>query len=184
MSLDYAIMGFLYQKPMSGYDLKKTFDATVRHFWPADQSQIYKTLANLNNVGWVDLRVETHDGRPNSKIYSLTEPGRLALKEWMSKALPPMEMRMPWLIQLFFAGVLSDEDVIDLLKQFENNLQGQMTYIQEIIEESHTNGWPDSRDAFFQSMTLDFAYTMMGAFRGWAERTEKRVMDGEHLHLK
>ncbi|MGD0004493.1 MAG: PadR family transcriptional regulator, partial [Anaerolineaceae bacterium] len=40
MSLDYAILGFLSYKPFSGYDLKKVFDNSVRHFWYADQSQI------------------------------------------------------------------------------------------------------------------------------------------------
>jgi hypothetical protein len=44
MSLEFAILGFLNYQPYSGYDLKKIFDTSVRHFWPADQSQIYRTL--------------------------------------------------------------------------------------------------------------------------------------------
>ena len=51
MSLEYAILGFLKDHPSSGYDLKKIFDISVRHFWPADQSQIYRTLAQMNNKG-------------------------------------------------------------------------------------------------------------------------------------
>ena len=46
MSLDHAILGFLNYKPLSGYDLKKVFDSSVRHFWYADQSQIYRTLSS------------------------------------------------------------------------------------------------------------------------------------------
>ena len=42
MSLEYAILGFLCYKPLSGYDLKKIFDNSVQHFWPADQGQIYR----------------------------------------------------------------------------------------------------------------------------------------------
>ena len=44
MSLEHAILGFLTYRPMSGYDLKKFFDESVRHFWSAPQSQIYRTL--------------------------------------------------------------------------------------------------------------------------------------------
>ena len=51
MSLEYAILGFLNYQPFSGYDLKKLFDTSVRHFWPADQSQIYRTLARLTEQG-------------------------------------------------------------------------------------------------------------------------------------
>ena len=54
MSLEHAILGFLQYKPMSGYDLKKIFDTSVRHFWPADQSQIYRTLTRLADKGWAE----------------------------------------------------------------------------------------------------------------------------------
>jgi len=40
MSLQHAILGFLNYKSLTGYDLKKIFDTSVRHFWAADQSQI------------------------------------------------------------------------------------------------------------------------------------------------
>ncbi len=47
MSLKHAILGFLELSPFSGYDLKKAFDGSVQHFWPADQAQIYRTLNQL-----------------------------------------------------------------------------------------------------------------------------------------
>ena len=39
MSLEYAILGFLNYRPLSGYDLKKVFDNSVRHFWPIHSSK-------------------------------------------------------------------------------------------------------------------------------------------------
>jgi PadR family transcriptional regulator, regulatory protein AphA len=47
MSLKYAILGFLSLAPLSGYDLKKSFDRSLGHLWPADQSQIYRTLSQM-----------------------------------------------------------------------------------------------------------------------------------------
>ena len=38
MSLKHAILGFLSFAPLTGYDLKKAFDRSVQHFWPANQS--------------------------------------------------------------------------------------------------------------------------------------------------
>mgnify|MGYP003565227123 CR=1 FL=1 len=56
MSLKYAILGILNAFPMTGYDLKhQAFDATVRHFWPADQSQIYRTLNRLTERGGAEM---------------------------------------------------------------------------------------------------------------------------------
>ena len=54
MSLKHAILGFLSFKPLSGYDLKKAFDNSVRHFWPANQSQIYRTLSQMTDEGLVE----------------------------------------------------------------------------------------------------------------------------------
>ena len=55
MSLDFAILGFLSYSPFTGYDLKKFFDQSVRHFWTADQSQIYRILARLGDEGKVEM---------------------------------------------------------------------------------------------------------------------------------
>jgi len=53
MALEHAILGFLDYGPMSGYDLKKTFDDSVNHFWTAQQSQIYRALKKMVGDGWV-----------------------------------------------------------------------------------------------------------------------------------
>jgi DNA-binding PadR family transcriptional regulator len=36
VSLEYAILGFLNYHPSTGYDLKRMFDTSVRHFWNVD----------------------------------------------------------------------------------------------------------------------------------------------------
>ena len=54
MSLRGAILGFLSFEPTSGYTLKQRFDGSVRSFWSATQSQIYRELhARYGNLGCV-----------------------------------------------------------------------------------------------------------------------------------
>ncbi len=76
MSLDHAILGFLNYHPYTGYDLKKIFDTSIRHFWPADQSQIYRTLARLEENGWAVMERIPQEDRPDRKVYHITEAGR------------------------------------------------------------------------------------------------------------
>lgn len=76
MSLEYAILGFLNYHPYTGYDLKKIFDTSVRHFWPADQSQIYRTLLHLTEKGFASMEKVSQDDRPDRKVYSITAAGR------------------------------------------------------------------------------------------------------------
>jgi len=57
MSLEHAVLGFINYKPFSGYDQKKLFDRAVHHFWPTDQSRIYRTLSRLLERGWASMEV-------------------------------------------------------------------------------------------------------------------------------
>ena len=86
MSLEYAILGFLNYRPLSGYDLKKVFDNSVRHFWPADQSQIYRTLAKLAEQGYVEQEIVRGLDRPDRKEYRITPAGQEALHTWLLRS--------------------------------------------------------------------------------------------------
>jgi DNA-binding PadR family transcriptional regulator len=92
-------LGFLSYKPHSGYDLKAVFDASVQHFWPADQSQIYRTLSRMEKKSWVEGEVIKQEDRPDRKVYHITPAGRNELREWLSAPLPPTNVRNAELIQ-------------------------------------------------------------------------------------
>ena len=98
---------------MSGYDLKKTFDRSVQHFWPANQSQIYRTLAELDEQGLVSKEVISREERLDMKVYSLTEAGQVELHNWLATPLRPQDTREPFLIQLFFGGQLSEAELLN-----------------------------------------------------------------------
>ena len=82
--MKHAILGFLNYKPFSGYDLKKIFDTSVRHFWPADQSQIYRTLSQLADEGWAEKEVVPQEDRPARKVYHITAAGQEELRNWLT----------------------------------------------------------------------------------------------------
>lgn len=44
MSLGNGIQG------LSGYDIKKLFNMSAAYFWPADQTQIYRTLRSSSRT--------------------------------------------------------------------------------------------------------------------------------------
>ena len=117
MSLKHAILGFLSFSPFSGYDLKKAFDHSVQHFWPANQSQIYRTLAELEVGGFVKKEVIEREERLDMKIYNITEAGRGELHQWLATPLPEHDTREPFLIQVYFGGKLSDAEILNLLNR-------------------------------------------------------------------
>lgn len=119
MSLDHAILGFVNERPRSGYDLKKAFDATVAHIWPAKQSQIYLTLARLKRTGLVDLRVVQQDGKPNRKVYHITEDGLTELRRWLANPLPLHPVRDAFLVQMTWADSITAHEITGLIEAWE-----------------------------------------------------------------
>jgi len=106
MSLKFAILGVLELKPHTGYDLKKTIEASVAHFWSADQSQIYRTLALLVADGLAEVEVINQGGRPDRRLHRITSAGLAALHEWLTSPLPPETPHDAFLVRVFFVGEL------------------------------------------------------------------------------
>ncbi len=116
MSLHHAILGILSVMPMTGYELKtQAFDQSVAHFWQADQSQIYRTLGKMEEDGWLTYELEVQDGRPNRKVYHLTDAGRAELARWLRTPQPLPVNREAFLIQLFFGASLTNEELLELV---------------------------------------------------------------------
>lgn len=181
MSLEYAILGFLEQRPYTGYDLKKIFDTSVKHFWPADQSQIYRTLSRLTENGWARMEKIEQENRPAKKEYSITPKGRQALKQWLVTPLPFGENRSAAMIQVFFAGQLTDAQVLEMFERVAHYLRaGKAVYDLIPQEMEHYQEYIQSpRDFYFWMLTLEIGKITAQANLSWVESMIQRIKTGE-----
>ncbi len=175
MSLKYAILGLLNVAPMTGYDLKhQAFDATVRHFWPADQSQIYRTLSQLADSGWVSVTVEAQDDRPDRKIYAITDGGQQALMAWLTSDQAVPILRDPLLVQLFFGQEVPRVELLRVVgEQLAVHQARQAAFEQIPIPPLASR--PDDRWLGLQHLTLDFGLALERAYVDWLQRCLEAV---------
>jgi DNA-binding PadR family transcriptional regulator len=100
MALEHAILVALAERSASGYDLARRFDASIGHFWSASHQQIYKVLGRMEE----DKRVESHlvaqDGRPDKKVYSITETGHTELTSWLATPTRSEALRSEFALRL------------------------------------------------------------------------------------
>jgi DNA-binding PadR family transcriptional regulator len=182
MHLEHAILGFLNYVPFTGYDLKRSFESSVRHFWPADQSQIYKTLRRLAEQGFVTHEVVQQEGRPNRKVYRITEAGRKELRAWIGRTPDPEEVRSPFLIQVFFAGLLNDDEIIAMLEAKAQQLRELLDRYRSIadapLEDEGQEAPP--RERFFWYLTLDNGLSNKQAELDWIEDAMERIRNKEY----
>jgi PadR family transcriptional regulator, regulatory protein AphA len=103
--LKYAILGFLAYRRMTGYDIEQWMQASTGHFWHAKISQIYMTLKQIEEQGLVSSHIEAQEGRPDRRIYTLTESGQTTLTDWLNMPIVEPEMKKDSLLLKLFFGL-------------------------------------------------------------------------------
>jgi DNA-binding PadR family transcriptional regulator len=88
----YAILGVLsFNRELSGYDVKKWADASLRFFyWSPALSQVYTELGRLERRGLVSSRNVPRDEVRDKRVFRITDLGREELTRWVEDA--PVEM--------------------------------------------------------------------------------------------
>ena len=182
MSLDYAILGFLNYHPYTGYDLKKIFDTSVQHFWSADQSQIYRTLARLMENGLVEMEKVPQENRPDRKVYHITQAGRASLLQWLAGPPPLIEMHSASLIQVFFAGQLSNDEILAKFESFADRMRAILMLYEQVVPAQigpYQKEIDSPREHFFWLLTLESGVRSMRASLEGAESVIERVKNGQ-----
>lgn len=185
MSLKHAILGFLSIKSMTGYDLKKAFDQSIQYFWPANQSQIYRTLAEMHAAGLIDPEVIAREERLDMKVYHISNTGLNELHRWLSTALPHQDYREAFLIQVYFGSRLSDQEVLPVIKNMIRDLetsQNQLTAMYkmylEVIEKLEA-----PRELFFSMLPLEFGIASNQTALEWLNSAYRRLEAGDYTPL-
>ena len=179
MSLDHILLG-LVREPCSGYDVKAVFDQALNYFWPADQSQIYRTLKRLTASGLLRDRLQASDKGPDRRVYSLTAAGRRELRDWLASGPSFGGERFTFMAQMFF---LADQEDLDSTLRFANQVgdtfQRRLKRFRQIDREWQAGSptYPPiiTDDGFHMHLTL-----RMGLYRAesaikWCNETVRRI---------
>jgi DNA-binding PadR family transcriptional regulator len=101
VALGDAILVLLTERPMTGYELAKTFDTSIGFFWRADHQQIYRELTRLRDRGHIQGREVVQSGKPNKLVYTLTSDGRAALRLWAARPSKASSIKDDLLVRLY-----------------------------------------------------------------------------------
>lgn len=100
MALRHAVLAALLEGEASGYQLSKRFDVTVANFWSATPQQLYRELERLEADGLVRARLVEQRRRPNKRVFTATEAGRDALREFTEQPAKPSALRSDLAVKL------------------------------------------------------------------------------------
>ena len=100
MALAHTILTVLCEKEASGYDISKQFEESMACYWTASQQQIYRELGRIEQNGWARCQVVPQQGKPDRKVYAITEAGRRELSQWAAEPSLPTPIREDLLVKV------------------------------------------------------------------------------------
>jgi DNA-binding PadR family transcriptional regulator len=146
MALGDAILACLTERPMTGYELAKTFDSSIGFFWKADHQQIYRELSRLRDRGHIQGREVVQSGKPNKLVYTLTAEGRAALKHWAARPSSPPSIKDDLLVRLYALDSVDIEPLrTDLMARLEHHRDRALRY-ERILNKRFPDGSAPAAD--------------------------------------
>jgi DNA-binding PadR family transcriptional regulator len=180
--LKFALLGSLNYQPMSGYDLKQFTDRSTSNFWHAELSQIYITLKSLEKDGLISSTAIAGEGRPDRRVYTITETGRQALQDWLKQPFTEIDQyKDTLLLKLFFSASLEKEAILSQLhiqRSLHQKLVDQyssetaMQIAQTAEQAPHLR-----RDALLWDATRRFGEMTEMAYLHWLDDTIQMVQE-------
>ena len=169
MSLAYALLVSLVQEPKSGYDLAKQFDGSVGFFWQATHQQIYRELTKLEQQNSIIAEAIAQDGRPDKKIFSVSDTGLSHLKTWLLQSSEVETVKDEFLLKIY-AGYLIPEDAIAQKIKHHRQLHQQQLEIYQAIERNFFSSPQDCpKESRFAYLTLRRGINFEQGWLDWCD---------------
>lgn len=175
MSLRHAILGLLSIQSMSGYDLKKVIDESAGHFWTADQSQIYRTLAGLIDDDLASRQTVVQHVRPSVHVHSATDLGLAELDKWLASPLQTQPSREPFLARLFFADRMPAKEIRGLLNARRREVSTQLAALEMVAVPNVVPEHVTETGYVLRLATLKNGIAHARAELDWLDATERQL---------
>lgn len=178
MDLRSAILGVLTWSSSSGYDLKRIFSDSDVFYWSGNNNQIYKSLIELRQEGLVTSQVQHQESLPSKKIYSITDQGLSTLHQSLREAPEVPELRKGFLIQLAFAEVLSDEEILTLLEKYADEIANRLRMYEAQAARSSSPNRSKREEYLWKRIMQNFIATYQTEL-DWARQTLQEFREGK-----
>ena len=158
--MEWALLGFLIEEPMHGYDLHQRVKEGLGRVWYMGRSNVYSGLKRLEDEGRVEATLEAQGGRPPRKVYEVTPKGEESFLTWVRAPVSSMQdMRVEFLAKLYFFHRLGLDRVGDLIGGQESACQKRIDRLERHAERR------EGQD--FDRMVFDFRRRQIEAILDW-----------------
>ena len=176
----YAVLTQVAVRPWSSYELAQQRVRYFRYVWPRAESAIYREVKRLSSMGLLeDTKVYT--GKRARTVYSITDAGKEALREWLGTPVSPFSMDFEAMLRIWVAPLGTKDEVIGTLKQVRADVQEMLEFAGQVKQE-FIDGINVTQDqAYLRSLPVDFFISLLNTVAAWVERTLAEIETWDDL---
>jgi DNA-binding PadR family transcriptional regulator len=173
----YAVLGLLYTRPYSPYELTRQMKRDLHFCWPRAERGIYYEPKNLVAHGLATASPE-RTGKRKRTVYSITPSGRRAFERWLEQdaaASPQLESEA--ILRATFAHRGSKDA---LLRAIASLREHGATMRQQLTGQAHQyadTGGPFPDQLHLIALTGRFLIDYASLLEDWADWAEAHVRD-------
>ncbi len=136
MNIRTLCLGILSFGDATGYEIKKMAEEGLfSHFVEASFGSIYPALTRMTDEGLLTCRFETQDGRPDKKVYSITDLGRTELKAALTTRPSKDKFKSEFLFIMLMSEHLDQDHISAVLEQRARELEEELQMIRACGEQ-------------------------------------------------
>ena len=137
----HAVLALLADEPAHGYEIKRALEerfGTV--VAPLNAGQVYTTLQRLQRDELVADDAVAQSGRPDKRVYRLTDAGRQALDEWLGVPSAPTRLRDDFFMKLVFAHSMGLADPTELIARQRAAYLRSLAELERVLASGGADG--------------------------------------------
>ena len=177
--MDYVLLGLLSHESMTGYEIKKRLDTSLRLFWGGSYGSIYPTLNQLEKEGKVTKKNTSSNGREKISYY-ITDAGRKSLKEWLEQPAEKDEVRYETILKVFFGSETGFAGSKEHIERFEEKCRGELEILHIFADDLLHYLEDDSHKHYY--LTVQFGIKTYEAYLEWCKEAKALIKEWEKCH--
>jgi DNA-binding PadR family transcriptional regulator len=171
MDVKTVCLGMLTDGAASGYDLKKQFESSFAHFFAAGYGSIYPALSSLAEQGLVTCEQVPQAGKPDRKVYAITDDGMSFLLKALENPTPCHKVRSEFLATMCFAHLMPGTLVESILDHRIQDCEHYAKVISDLQSEC-MHEWPQG-----MKFVAGFGQAMIEAMKTYVEENRHLLSD-------
>lgn len=150
--LRFAILSLLAIRPMSGYDVKRTYQRSMQRIWYAPIGQVYPTLRVMEREGLLKSSLHIQEGKPNRKEYQLSETGRTMLQRWLTQPAELPQMHHEFLHKMFLLDQMAPAEQLEFIEGYIASCEAWAQQLADVDEKFSSTPHGDYAEAAYSQL--------------------------------